>query len=206
MIDTNVVVQWLMVKKIIQFAILKFHLGNKLFGAYEARYEPSFDFVNKALESTEDKHKFVITELSLNEVFSGLRDEVRSFMLFTKGVPISRWTYKRETKEARINEELLKEIYELTMQGFDILVENIEIIPTINPSDMADYFEVYASLIFLNPELTTQDAMLITTAIFEHVNYFVTRDKDLIRLDSRLMENYGLEVVKPQRAVQIMTR
>ena len=67
------------------------------------------------------------------------------------------------------------------MKGLDVLIENkIEIIPTISPSDAPDYYEVYSSLIFLSPKLNTQDAILLTTSIFQEINYFVTPDSDLI--------------------------
>lgn len=205
-IDTNVVVHWLMVNQIMRLATQTFHLGPGFFDAYRNRYKQSFDFINKVLELPGNNQRFVITELSLNELFSGVRDEIRSMILFVKGVPISRWAYKRETKEVKFPEELSRRIYELTLEGFDNLFgsKKIEITATTSPSDEPDYFEVYSSLVFLNPELRTQDVILIATAIFEGTNHFVSTDKDLIRLGRKLKERYDLEVVMPGRAVQII--
>lgn len=205
-IDTNVVAHWLMANQIMEFATQKFRLGQEFTNVYSNRYKESLAFVSKVLELPKNNHRFVITELSLNELFPSIRDEIRSIMLFIRGVPISRWAYKRETKQVRFPEELSREIYELAMRGYDNLFagKKIEIMATTSPSDEADYFEVYSSLVFLNPELRTQDAILIATAIFEKTNYFVTMDKDLIRLGTRLKEKYNLEVLTPERAGRVI--
>lgn len=203
-VDTNIVVHWLMASQIMQFAIQEFHLGQEFLNVYRNRYKHSFGFINRVLELTENSDTFGITELSLNELFSGIRDEIRTIMLFVRGVPISRWAYKRETMEVRFPEELSRNIYELTLGGFDTLIgsKKIEIIPTTVPSDARYYFDVYSYLVFLNPGLTTQDAILVTTAIFEKADYFVTMDRDVIRLGRKLKDKYDLEVLTPGRAMQ----
>lgn len=151
-IDTNIIVQWLMLKQIMPFAIKKFNLTQEFLATYESRYYSSIGFINRVLELPEKEQQFFVIEISLNELFSGIRDEIRTIMLFVKGVPISRWAYKRETKEVSFPTELSRKIYELTSQGFDILFvsKKIGIIPATVPSDNPDYFEVYSSLI-LNP-------------------------------------------------------
>ncbi len=205
-IDTNLIVHWLMSEKIINYLIEEFSLTEEFGNVYRRRYEPSVNFVNTVLNSDEGEYIFNITELSTDEIFSGIRDEVRSVILFVKGIPISRWMSKRVTKDVSFREELSKRIYEHTMEGFDILMSGgrIEIIPTISPSDAPDYYEVYSSLIFLNPELSTQDAILLTTSIFHNANYFVTLDSDLLRLGKRLREVYNMEVIKPKKAIQLI--
>jgi len=119
-IDTNVIVHWLMTKRIMEFAIQKFRLSQGFFDAYKNRYKDSSDFIEKVLGQSKHSHEFLVTELSLNEVFSGIRDEIRSIMMFVKGIPISRWAYKRGTKEVSFPEELSIKLYELTSEGFHI--------------------------------------------------------------------------------------
>ena len=205
-IDTNVIVHWLMATQIMQFVIEQFRLANEFLDIYQNRYEYSINFVNKALEVPKEEHDFVIVELSLSEIFSGVKDEVRSILLFVEGVPISRWVYKRETKEVKFPEELSKSVYELTSRGLDALFgsNKIGIIPATSPSDEEAYLEVYSSLIFLHPDLRTQDAILVTTGIFGRTNYFVTMDRALIDLRKELTKQYSMEVVHPQRALQIL--
>jgi len=207
-IDTNILVHWLMVSQILEFSIKKFHLHSEFLETYKNRYEESISFINKILNITEVKHDFVIVELSLNELFSGVRDEVRSILLFVKGIPISRWASKRETKEVSFPPEMSEEIYKLTSLGIDSMLANkkIAIIHTTSPSDENNYLEVYSSLIFLYPDLKTQDAILITTGIFEKTDYFVTKDDALLNLRKEIGEQYGMEIVRPQRASQILVQ
>jgi len=209
-IDTNVVVHWLMAKKIMQFAIEQFHLTSEFLDVYQNRYQHSISFVDKALGIPKSEHDFVIVELSLNEIFSGVRDEVRSILLFVKGIPISRWASKRETQEVSFSEELSKNVYELTSRGFDALFgsDKIGIIPATSPSDVETYLEVYAPLVFLHPDLKTQDAILVTTGIFEKTNYFVTTDSTLMGLgkEKEFRQEYSMEIVSPQKASNILTR
>ena len=207
-VDTNILVHWLMASQIMQFSITQFRLATEFLDIYKNRYEKSINFVNEVLETPKDEHDFVVVELSLNELFSGVKDEVRSILLFVKGVPISRWTSKRETQEVKFPKDLSKKIYELTSLGLDTLFASnkIGIIPATSPSDEEDYLEVYSSLVFLHPELKTQDAILVTTGIFERANYFVTGDRDLISIGKELVEQYSMKVVRPQRASQILTR
>ena len=206
MIDTNVLVHWLMATNIMESVAGEFDLGEELVRVYRKRYEPSCSFVDKVLQSRGSGREFVVTELSLNETFSGIRDEVRSVILFVKGVPISRWASKRETKEVSFPESLSKKIYESTLRAFDSLYgqHRIVIIPVTKPSDEENYFDIYSSLIFLNPHLMTQDAILLTTAIFEQVDCFVTADKGLTTLGRQLFTKYHVEVLPPEKAIRYL--
>lgn len=205
LIDTNVLVHWLMANNVMEFAIQEFHLGQEFLDVYRNRYKDSCDFIEKVLGLPKNNHQFFTTELSLTEVFSGIRDEIRSVMMFVKGIPISRWGYKRETKEVSFPQELSKKLYELTSEGFDTLFEEkIEIIPVTTPSDTADYFDFYSSLVFLYPMLKTQDAILVTTALFQKIAYFVSMDEDLIDLGKVLKEIYPFAVLRPKRAIQLI--
>ena len=80
----------------------------------------------------------------------------------------------------------------------------MDIIHTTSPSDENNYLEVYSSLIFLYPALKTQDAILITTGIFENIDYFVTKDDALINIRKEILEQYRMEIVRPQKASQIL--
>jgi len=205
LIDTNVLVHWLMTNKVMEFAAQEFHLGQEFTDVYRNRYKDSFDFIEKVLQLSKNDHEFFTADLSLNEVFSGIRDEIRSIIMFIKGIPISRWAYKRETKEVSFAEELSRKLYELTAEGFDTLFDKkIEIIPVTTPSDTRNYFDFYSSLVFLYPMLRTQDAILVTTALFQKASYFVTKDEDLIDLGKELKETYALEVLRPRKAIQLM--
>jgi hypothetical protein len=160
------------------------------------------------LSSPVSGYDFVIVELSLSEAFSAVRDEVRSILLFVRGIPISRWATKRETKEVSFSEGLARRVYELTSLGLDALRlgDKLGIIPATSASDEDAYFEVYSSLVFLHPELKTQDAILLATGIFQQATCFVTGDRDLVRMNKGLKERYALQVIRPDRALQLLSR
>ena len=70
-------------------------------------------------------------------------------------------------------------------------------------------FEVLAksrqsSLIFLHPDLKTQDAILLTTGIFEECNYFVTTDKALIKLNREIEPQYKMALINTHKALNIL--
>ena len=147
---------------------------------------------------------FSITELSISELFSALRNEVHAILLFVQGVPLSRWSSERDyDNKNKIEESVLKNIQEQTLKGFDELFgKKIEIIETHTPSSDKGYIDVYSSLVFLYPWLKTQDAILLCSAIFEKTNYFITTDTHLVKLNTKLKEQYKLEVVKPETALR----
>jgi len=207
-IDTNIIVHWLMAKQVMSCCVEQFRLSSEFSTIYENRLKHSIAFISRALEIPKERHDFLVVELSLNEIFSGVRDEVRSILLFSKGVPLSRLTSMRSAKEARFSEELAKIVYEATSRGLDTLfgTAGMDIIHTTSPSDEKTYLEVYSSLVFLHPSLATQDAILVATAIFQKADYFVTEDNTLIGLgkDKRFGARYTIKIVAPQQASQLL--
>lgn len=203
-IDTNVLVHWIMAKHVMSYVTKEFKLGDGFYDVYHNRYQYSSDCIDNALILQFEYQEFFITELSLNELFSGIRDEVRTIMLFVNGIPLSRWASKRGTREVKFPESLSKQIYEKTLGGLDALIKEnkFKILPTSMPSDRKEYFDVYSSLIFLNPNLSTQDAMLIATAIFANADYFVTADKELYEIGKKIKISYNLQVLNPQQTCQ----
>jgi len=126
------------------------------------------------------------------------------FSFFKGGIPISRWRDSRNNPE--IPEECGEEVYRLTMESFDTLYGNhgIIIIPEISPWEHEDYWSIYSSLLFLIREVKTQDATLLTTAILNKCEYFVTLDKPLIiSAKKRLYESYGLNLINPTEGLQL---
>ncbi len=204
-IDSNVLVHWLMSHKIIGYIITEQKLSPEFKRVYDKRYEKSVRFIDYVLSNPRENKDVVVVEFSLSEIFSGVREEARTVIMLNKGIPLSRWISRRETREATIPEKVGKRIYELTLEGFDVLfrTEVIGIIPTATPSAFPDFFEVYSSLIFYNPELTTQDALLLTTAIFEDTDYFVTMDGYLTKLNKALRDAYNIRIIRPDKALNI---
>jgi hypothetical protein len=92
---------------------------------------------------------------------------------------------------------------ENTNKGIDSLVNDykISIIESHTASSDKNYIEVYSSLIFLHPELKTQDAMLLCSAAFERLNFFATTDNALVRLNSKLSDKLKVSTILPSTAI-----
>lgn len=151
--------------------------------------------------------EFYVSTLVTNELFSAIRDEVRSVLFFKSGVPISRWRDSRNNPD--IPEEQYEAIYELTLRAFDTLFENhgITIIPEVSPWDDSNYWSICSSILFLIKESKTQDATLLTTAILNRADYFVTLDVPLIKTAKQMMyDEYGLQLINPTEGLQIMRK
>jgi predicted nucleic acid-binding protein len=192
---------------VLEFLIGKFELIEKFSEIYSGRYKDSISFIDEIINQRNNGNKaeFYISYLATNELFSALRDELRSIILFNNGIPISRWRDSRNNPD--INSEHYKVVYEKTLKSFDILFENSSIlfIPEQSPDDDPNYWEIYSSIIFLIKESKTQDAILLTTAILNGADYFVTKDEPLIKSAKKMVnKEYKLNIIRPREALHIM--
>jgi len=191
----------------LKLLIDRFGLTEDFFEVYFERYKHSMLFVDEiiAQKNRGFKDEFYISYLAINEIFSALRDEVRSILLFSKGIPISSW------RDPRNNPNIDAKDYELMykngLNSFDELFEkkSIFFIPEQSPEDDPNYLEIYSSILFLIKETKTQDVTLLTTAILNRADYFVTKDERLIKSAKKIInERYGLGIIKPIEAICII--
>ena len=210
-IDANILAHWVLGKGgVLGFLIDKFRLTNEFFDIYSKRYEESINFIDELIiprGQNEKSDEFYVSHLAINELFSGLKDELRSIILFKNGVPISKWRDSRNNPD--IASEDYKAIYEITLKSFDILFgkKNIEYINELSQEDNPNYLSIYSSILFLIKDAKTQDSTLLTTAIINEADYFVTKDDVLIKSAKNLIKDtYGLELIKPAHALQILRR
>lgn len=191
---------------VLNLLVEKHNLNKEFKDIYKERYSDSVTLIEKILDFSErDDLEFLFTNLCLKELFSAIRDELRSIVLFKKGVPISRW------RDPRINPEFKKEdyndVYEILLESFDGLFQNgmIQPIPDIQPEDEKEYWNVYSSLLFLVKESQTQDVIILTTAIFNKGDYFITKDEKLIRSTKKILKDeYDLDIINPKNAIKIL--
>lgn len=209
-IDANILAHWVLGKgDVLSFLIKKFHLTTEFFDVYSKRYEDSISFIEKLIKSgsQEERDEFYISHLAINELFSGIKDELRSILLFKNGVPISRWRDSRNNPD--ITSTDYEAIYEITLKSFDILFgkKAIEYISEQSQEDNPNYFDIYSSILFRVKEAKTHDSTLLTTAILNGADYFVTKDDVLIRSSKHLIkDNYSLELINPTQALQILRK
>lgn len=202
-IDTNILCHWIMSNYVLQPLVEHFKLSDEFLSVYKSRYCDSCEFLEEIKKQAQDKHLFCIDELSMSELFSAIRNEVRAIVLFVSGVPIAKWASERDYAKGIVNEELSHDIVDNTNKGIDTLISDFKISITESHTVSSDknYIEIYSSLIFLHPEIKTQDAMLLCSAAFESSDYFVTTDNALVHLNILLSKNLHISTLKPSTAI-----
>jgi len=180
-----------------------FNLSQDLVSTYLKRYEDSINIIERSLKQKKKLHRFYIVDLTLNEIFSGIKNEVKSVILFKEGYPLSRWTDRRLHGQIQLDEDFIIKIRDFIYEAFDRLMKKIDILVT--PMDREEYFDVYSSLVLLNIAIGTQDAVLLTASILENADYFVTKDETSIgKYKKMIKERYGLEIISPKQALTIL--
>ncbi|PKP56656.1 MAG: hypothetical protein CVT89_05845 [Candidatus Altiarchaeales archaeon HGW-Altiarchaeales-2] len=204
--DSNIIVYWIMGRHILRWLIVDYYkFSEELVSTYLKRYEDSINFVDEILKQEKDSNKFYMVDLTLNEVFSGIKDEIKSVMLFEKGYPLSRWSDRRLIGELKLDEEFIIKIRDFIAHAFHELMKKIEILPV--PYEDKGYFDVYASLTLKNIAMQTQDAILLTTAILEKADYFVTKDDYSVgRYKGVIKDKYDLEIICPEHGLNVLKR
>jgi len=136
-----------------------------------------------------------------------MKDELRSIILFNKGMPISRWRDARTNPD--IPEKCFKAIYNQTLTSFDTLLGegSIHYLPEGSAESDPEYWSIYAPLLFLTKDAKTQDATLLTTAIINRADFFVTKDEPLIKAAKKqLLADYQMELIKPSSGLAMLKK
>jgi len=200
-IDTNTLVPWLITDSgVLDHLIKKYGIPKDFRDIYLNRHRHSIDFIERIidLKSRKFPDEFYFSYLAMNEVFSAVRDEIRSILLFKNGTPLSRWNEEKNSID--LPKDSMEIVYVDIENKFDTLFENNTIIPLSDePEDKGDDFsDIVASLIFTFKRVKTQDAILLTTAISVRADYFVTFDKRLIsEVSKELDKKYQLRLISP---------
>jgi len=205
-IDTNVLAHWVLGHGgVLQLLCHQFSLPDQFFELYKSRYEPSLSFINTIIDKKNQgiHDDFFVSHLAINELFSAIRDEMRSIILFNKGCPISMWRNPRY--DPIIDAIDYQAVYKQTLQAFIPLFEDsvIELMVEQSP-DNPNYWDVYSSILFMVKEAKTHDATLLTSAILDKADYFVTLDKSLIKNAKKMLnDEYHILLVHPKEAMNI---
>jgi len=214
-IDTNVLTHWVLGHGgVLQLLCHQFSLPDQFFEVYKSRYEPSLSFINAVIDKKRQgiHDDFFVSHLAINELFSAIRDEMRSIILFNKGCPISMWRNPRY--DPIIDAIDYQAVYQQTLQAFIPLFENskkdgktqdsvIQLMVEQSP-ESPNYWDVYSSILFLVKEAKTHDATLLTSAILDKADYFVTLDKSLIKNAKKMLnDEYHIVLVHPKEAMNI---
>ncbi len=175
---------------------------------YDNRYGLSISFIENIIKGAfKNKFDFITFEFNIFEVAKAIKDEIKTLYLFNKGVPISRWsnTYNHD----KFDEEIISAIYTGYSKSQDTLfVENrinLQTMPfSLNSKTYAEYYEFYNYILFRIPDLSTQDALIISGGYVDHIDYFITEDKRLTEVwksftkeDKNIKGNPLIEIKNP---------
>ena len=210
-IDTNVLTHWVLGHGgVLQLLCRQFSLPDQFFEVYKSRYEPSLSFINSVIDKKNQgiHDDFFVSHLAINELFSAIRDEMRSIILFNKGCPISMWRNPRY--DPIIDAIDYQAVYQQTLQAFIPLFEDIKKQKSViqlmveQSPESPNYWDVYSSILFLVKEAKTHDATLLTSAILDKADYFVTLDKSLKNNAKKMLnDEYHILLVTPKEAMNI---
>jgi hypothetical protein len=186
-----------------------YHLTAEFRDVYTSHYTESISFIDAIVknEISDSRHEFYVSSLAINELFYAMKDELRSIILFNRGMPISRWRDARANPD--IPEKCFRAIYDQTLKSFDLLLGegSIFYVPERSAASDDEYWSIYAPLLFLMKDAKTQDATLLTTAIINRADYFVTKDEPLIKTaGKKLKAEYKMELTKPATGLALLKK
>jgi predicted nucleic acid-binding protein len=209
-IDTNTLVPWLITDSgVLDLLIKKYGIPKDFRDIYLNRHKNSIEFIQRIidLKIRGFPDEFYFSYLAMNEVYSAVRDEIRSILLFKNGTPLSRWSEEKNSID--LPPDSMETVYLDIEKRFDILFGNNTLLPLSDePEETGDNFsEIVASLIFTFKRVKTQDAILLTTAISVRSNYFVTFDKRLIsEVAKELDKKYHLLLISPAEGNSLLKK
>ena len=176
-IDANVIADWILLRNLSRrrVDVDSAYTRSMPVKRYE-RIKSSYCLIEKLVKGAGEKRlRFITSQLAVNEVFYVLYDDVCSVKMYIEGIPTVMWPRFRDS--IRLTEEEADELYRSILESFDEVFggKQIEIV-----EDEAN-FEVFGFLV-LRLGLRTHDATLMTTAILNKSDYFITRDRRILEL------------------------
>jgi len=174
-IDTNVIVNWLIVSSALKTkGAISEKEKKKLLKNLKNKVKKSYDLLEKIRTGNEKKITFYISYTEWSEIFSGIGMEYRSRILKEKGVPLRYWTsmiYDIKLFDKDLD-EILKEINSFYIE----FIETHKIEETFDQAPLMDI----GNLIW-KYKCSTQDALILSQAITERCQYFISEDQRLRR-------------------------
>ncbi|NJE11888.1 PIN domain-containing protein [Thermococcus sp. LS2] len=136
----------------------------------------------------ENTYEAVTSTLALGEVYHVLYNEVLSLKMYRSGIPLTLWSKLRNKNDLTEDE---KSIFWDTVRSY--LNELKSFIAVVD--DKVDD-EIYPKLV-LDYGLRPHDAILLTTAIKNRCEWFITNDSEIITLNKQKLKDKKRKKRKP---------
>lgn len=187
-LDTNVFVDWILFKNKMN------RLEN---GVFEERYKniaSSFKLIENIINEKYKNVEAITSELAVAEIFSVLYEDAVNLKLYEQAIPTKYWTWKTVRKQNLLTEDEANELYYSIMKRIDELFGEEKVIMVED-----SYNQEILAYLTLRLGISSHDAILLTTAIEEDCDYFITRD-------TRLKELYDVEwnELKKKKKIKII--
>lgn len=206
-VDSNIIAYWMMAKDINVNVFNKLRIPRDFVNVYSDRYNSSISFIDKIVDgSFENKFDFITYDFNIFEIAKAIKDEIKTLYLFKKGEPISKWS---KSNSEKFDEEIISIIYSYYSNLQDILFGEekikLETIPfAVGGKTYASYYDFYNYILFRIPELSTQDALIISGCYVDNIDYLISEDsrlqkawKEFIKDDKEIKTKTKLEIKKP---------
>jgi len=185
-LDTNIIVDWILIKEKIEN---EKELEED--GLLRKRFkEKSFSYTLLEIFLNVEKDVEVVTcDFAWAEAYSIIYDEIICKKLYMEGIPYRMWNKLRKYKELR--GDAIDVFRSQVINDFEKLKTRIETV-----KDEVDD-EIFP-LLFHKSRMGIYDAMILTTAIVNKADYFVTQDKDIVNVSKKPFFKFPMELTNPR--------
>jgi predicted nucleic acid-binding protein len=185
-LDSNILVDWILISesKKNKENILKDDVLRKRFK------EMSYGYTLVEIFFNVQKQVNVLTcNFSLAESYNIIYNEIVFSRLYKKAIPFTMW--KKLKKNERLSQNDIDDFSSSVLNYFKKLKNRVEIVNDVIENR-------FFPLLYHKSNIGIYDSMLITTAIENNANYFVTRDKDIIKLkNKKSLKKLPIELIHP---------
>ena len=196
-IDTNVLTHWIIITKMQELGKLRDIERYK-------KLKQSYRFVENALNYKYKNVRLYISDLTLAELVKAVTDFIVYERMRLEGIAAIYW--KKYAKDYLFKKDEFDEFLE------DIITISNKLRESFNIIDSRFDVEYYPFFI-ARVGLDAHDALLLSTAIKEKMNYFVTMDRDFLDIVSNdntykfvreSFEKIDFRIVKPAKIMEIL--
>lgn len=197
--DTNVIVQYIIFNQLSKRKE-KLQKGTP---SYE-RYEMAHKLIKKVIDFDNEKVLFFISLLVRAEFYSALFEEYKCREMYKGGIPLGFWHITKN--KVKLEDEHRNEI-NIAIAEF----ENQNVSEAKNKiwSSWDVYHYPLISEFASRYNIRSHDSILISTAMFNHCDYFVTLDKRLIDTFKPDVITFGgrkIKLISPDIACEIINK
>ena len=167
------------------------------------RYETAYKFIKKII-TEKDSNVYFISLLVSGELCSALLDEYKCHEMYKGGIPLSSWNINKN--HIKLDGEKRLDLAQaiVNFESNNVCEANEEADKEENKNKIWRSWDVYNfPLIYefgFDHDLKSHDSILLSTAMFNTCDYFITLDKKLTEIGK--LRN--LVIINPQQAMEIL--